>query len=76
MNALLVEQSTTDPLTRLKNRRAFGERLEAEVERARRYGEALSLLIIDVDHFKGYNDAFGHPAGDRGAQAGGCPPAK
>ncbi len=63
-NALLAVQSATDPLTGLKNRRAFQERLEAEVGRARRYGVPLSLLILDVDHFKGYNDAFGHPAGD------------
>lgn len=64
MNVLLAEQSTTDSLTGLKNRRAFEERLAVEVERARRYGGALSLLILDVDHFKGFNDAFGHPGGD------------
>ncbi len=64
MNVRLAVQSATDPLTGLKNRRAFQERLEAEVGRARRYGSPLSLLILDVDHFKSYNDAFGHPAGD------------
>ncbi len=63
-NALLAEQSATDALTGLKNRRAFAERLAAEAERSGRYGAPLSLLLLDVDDFKGYNDRFGHPAGD------------
>ena len=63
-NALLAEQSATDALTGLKNRRAFAERLGAELERARRVGTPLSLVLLDVDDFKGYNDRFGHPAGD------------
>jgi diguanylate cyclase (GGDEF)-like protein len=54
-----------DPLTSLYNRRHFFLRLNSEIQRARRYGRTLSLLIIDVDHFKRYNDAFGHPAGDQ-----------
>jgi len=63
-NELLGVQSTTDPLTGLYNRRAFFAKLEEELERARRYGLPLSLALLDVDAFKSYNDAFGHPAGD------------
>lgn len=63
-NALLAVQSATDPLTGLRNRRVFEERLETDIKHAWRYGTPLSLLILDVDHFKNYNDAFGHPAGD------------
>ncbi len=63
-NTRLLKQSTTDELTGLKNRRAFGERLAEEVRRAVRYSIPLSLLILDVDHFKSCNDTFGHLAGD------------
>jgi diguanylate cyclase (GGDEF)-like protein len=67
-NARLYEevksQSLTDPLTGLGNRRAFDQRLEQEVDRARRYGEPLSLALVDIDHFKIYNDTHGHTAGD------------
>ena len=59
--ALLVE---TDGLTELKNRRAFEDRLLEEWERFQRYGTPFSLLLIDVDNFKRYNDSFGHLAGD------------
>lgn len=57
--------SSTDPLTGLCNRRAFESRLADEFKRARRYRTPLSLLLMDVDHFKRFNDMLGHPAGDR-----------
>ena len=56
--------SVTDPLTRLKNRRAFNKTLQDELERVKRYGRNLSLAILDLDHFKLINDTFGHDAGD------------
>ncbi len=60
----LEEQSITDSLTGLKNRRFFDERLHEEFRRAQRYGDFLSLIMIDLDHFKAVNDLHGHPAGD------------
>ena len=63
-NARLEMLAATDGLTGLKNHRTFQERLREEVGRAARYGLPLSLLLLDVDHFKSYNDTFGHPAGD------------
>ncbi|MBL8433983.1 MAG: diguanylate cyclase [Zoogloea sp.] len=63
-NAELARLSTTDPLTGLFNRRYFDETLATEYNRARGNGASLSMLMIDVDHFKKYNDALGHPAGD------------
>ena len=57
-------QASTDYLTGLFNRRHNYYRLEREIERARRYGHPFSLLIIDIDHFKAYNDCHGHLAGD------------
>ena len=56
--------AATDPLTGLANHRAFQERLVQEVARARRYGQPLSLVLADLDHFKLVNDAHGHQAGD------------
>jgi len=56
--------STLDSLTGLANRRRFDECLEKEWRRAIREGEPLSLLLVDVDHFKSYNDSFGHLRGD------------
>ena len=56
--------SRHDPLTGLANRRVFDGFLLEAFNRARRYGRPLSLLTIDIDHFKAYNDSFGHPAGD------------
>ncbi len=57
-------QAVTDVLTGLANRRRFEERLDEEVERARRFPEPLSLLMLDIDDFKLVNDRFGHIAGD------------
>jgi two-component system cell cycle response regulator len=57
--------ANTDSLTGLYNRRSFQERLEQEVDRAMRYHRPLSLIMIDVDHFKQYNDTHGHLQGDR-----------
>jgi diguanylate cyclase (GGDEF)-like protein/putative nucleotidyltransferase with HDIG domain len=56
--------AATDPLTGLANHRAFQDRLVQEVARARRYGQPLSLVLADLDHFKLVNDAHGHQAGD------------
>lgn len=56
--------SITDPLTGLLNRRYIEERLAEETNRSQRSGEPLTLLMLDVDEFKTYNDRFGHPAGD------------
>jgi len=56
--------SITDPLTGLFNRRYFQYRLQQEVERCRRYGDSLSLLTLDLDHFKRVNDRYGHRTGD------------
>jgi len=53
-----------DPLTGLANRRVFEHALEREVERSRRTGAAVTLVVFDIDHFKSINDTLGHPAGD------------
>jgi diguanylate cyclase (GGDEF)-like protein len=56
--------ASTDELTGLFNRRRFFEELEREFQRHRRYGSALSLMMLDIDHFKRINDTLGHQAGD------------
>jgi two-component system cell cycle response regulator len=63
-NRRLEELATTDALTRLINRRALLERLSVEVDRARRFRSQLSLLMVDLDHFKSVNDEHGHLGGD------------
>lgn len=63
-NTELAMLARLDGLTGLQNRRAFDERIAEEFERTRRYHTPLSLLLLDIDFFKEYNDAFGHPAGD------------
>jgi diguanylate cyclase (GGDEF)-like protein len=65
LNARLEQLATTDALTGVPNHRAFQEALELEVARACRYRTPLALIMADVDHFKQYNDTFGHPAGDQ-----------
>jgi diguanylate cyclase (GGDEF)-like protein len=62
---LLAVLATTDGLTGLNNRRSFNEALVREWKRAQRQGLPISLLMIDVDRFKNYNDRFGHQAGDK-----------
>ncbi|WP_158238525.1 diguanylate cyclase [Pollutimonas subterranea] len=61
---LLEEQAWRDPLTGLANRRHFMDMAEAEIIRAQRYERPLSLLTLDLDHFKSINDTHGHQAGD------------
>ena len=63
--AVIQHQAETDQLTGIYNRRHFETILDQEIERARRYGSPLSLLMIDVDHFKQLNDNHGHLVGDR-----------
>lgn len=60
----MAKLASTDPLTGLGNRRLFEDALKAEWTRARRSNQSIAVLMIDVDHFKSYNDRFGHPAGD------------
>jgi two-component system, cell cycle response regulator len=60
----LREQATTDPLTQLKNRRAFFENGEQGLSKARRYQTDISIILLDIDHFKTINDNHGHDAGD------------
>src|SRR2546423_9582629 len=62
---LLEHRSVTDPLTGLFNRYHFDATMQREIARCRRYGVALSLLLVDVDRLKPLNDRWGHQAGDR-----------
>jgi diguanylate cyclase (GGDEF)-like protein len=64
-NAGLKRLANTDVLTGLANRRRFMEVLEGEIERAERYDRALSLVLLDMDHFKQVNDTHGHAGGDQ-----------
>jgi diguanylate cyclase (GGDEF)-like protein len=61
---LLERLTTVDHLTGISNRRRYDEYLDLECRRAVRDGEPLSLIAIDIDHFKAYNDHYGHPEGD------------
>jgi two-component system cell cycle response regulator len=63
-NVQLAELASTDELTGTKNRRRFREDLELLFAQVDRLGSPLSLIMLDIDHFKQYNDSFGHPAGD------------
>jgi len=57
-------ESETDPLTRVPNRKAFDDYLARSVEMHKAFGQAMSMLIVDVDHFKTVNDSNGHATGD------------
>ncbi|MBB4315511.1 diguanylate cyclase [Roseospira marina] len=63
-NAVIQKMASTDALTGLCNRRSFDDILAKEVERARRYQDTLCLAIVDIDHFKRFNDRYGHAFGD------------
>jgi diguanylate cyclase (GGDEF)-like protein len=69
LHAEVKELATTDAVTCLANRHVFEQALAAEIERARRKEEHLSLIIFDIDSFKEYNDTWGHPAGDKRLRA-------
>jgi diguanylate cyclase (GGDEF)-like protein len=64
LEAELREQALRDPLTGLYNRRALVQRFEQELQHQRATGQSLTLVLIDVDHFKQINDSFGHATGD------------
>ncbi len=64
-NLELHSLAVTDGLTRLFNHRFFHERLEEELSRAKRYRYTVSLIMIDIDNFKDYNDSYGHLEGDK-----------
>lgn len=63
-NRHLEQQATTDPMTGLANHRMFQQSLRTLVAQVQRHEQPLALMMLDVDHFKGYNDTYGHPAGD------------
>jgi len=60
----LIKEATTDPLTRIANRRFFLKQLKMEFDRFKRFNEATSLMMVDIDHFKKINDTYGHATGD------------
>ena len=63
-----VMQSRTDPLTRLPNRQAYNEKLDAAFADYKESGTTLAVAVVDIDHFKSINDRFGHAAGDKTLQ--------
>lgn len=63
-NKKLAQLAALDGLTGINNRRTFQEQLDMQIRLSSRNGSTISLLMIDVDHFKSYNDTFGHTAGD------------
>jgi diguanylate cyclase (GGDEF)-like protein len=68
LHAQVVELSLTDALTGVHNRRYFDIFLKNEIARSRRFSRGLAVIMADIDHFKKYNDLFGHPAGDLALQ--------
>ena len=68
----LVEMSYTDPLTKLNNRRAFDQYFSTVAHEYTVTGEPLSLLLMDIDHFKKFNDSYGHRVGDHALVAVGA----
>ncbi|WP_127505834.1 GGDEF domain-containing protein [Actinoplanes solisilvae] len=69
LREVLESQALADPLTGVANRRAFDAELVRSVARARRGGESLAMLTVDIDHFKQINDTWGHAVGDQALQA-------
>lgn len=63
-NKKLLQLASTDRLTGLRNRGAFDEQLDSQIRLLKRMGKPLSLMMIDIDYFKKYNDQYGHQAGD------------
>jgi diguanylate cyclase (GGDEF)-like protein len=64
-----LELATIDPLTGIMNRRAMVRQIEYELARSQRFNTPLALLLVDVDHFKAYNDRMGHVLGDEALKA-------
>ena len=64
LNEILIRQAASDPLTGISNRTKFNEVLEKEIARSIRFKLPLSLIMMDIDHFKEINDTYGHIAGD------------
>jgi diguanylate cyclase (GGDEF)-like protein len=69
LHEVIEERSQVDALTRLLNRRRLEEDLKAECQRCARYGRPLAFVMLDVDHFKAFNDSHGHPKADTALQA-------
>ena len=71
-----VDRADRDPLSGLWNHRAFHRRLEEEADRAQREGTSLAVVMLDLDNFKFFNDAYGHAGRGRRAASGGGRPAR